>query len=74
MDTGAEYLETQVLTASPEQLHLMVIDGALRFARYGLISLEQDDIEEAHEAFETEDYVEGRSAFLEKRDPRFGGA
>ena len=51
MDTGVEYLEAQVLTASPEQLHLMVIDGALRFARHGLTLLEQDDIEKAHESF-----------------------
>jgi enoyl-CoA hydratase len=29
--------------------------------------------EEAHEAFETEDYLEGRRAFLEKRDPDFRG-
>lgn len=29
---------------------------------------------EAHEAFETWDYREGRSAFLEKRAPRFRGA
>lgn len=30
--------------------------------------------EEAHEAFETDDYREGRTAFLEKRDPDFRGA
>lgn len=30
-----EYLETQVVTASPERLHLMVVDGAIRFARQG---------------------------------------
>jgi enoyl-CoA hydratase/carnithine racemase len=29
--------------------------------------------EEAHEAFETGDYREGRTAFLEKRDPEFRG-
>lgn len=30
--------------------------------------------EEAHEAFETDDYREGRTAFLEKRDPDFRGS
>lgn len=29
--------------------------------------------EEAHEAFETKDYHEGRAAFLKKRDPEFRG-
>ena len=35
--------------------------------------LTDEEREEAHDAFETEDYREGRSAFLEKRDPRFRG-
>lgn len=30
--------------------------------------------EEAHEAFETDDYREGRTAFVEKRDPDFRGS
>lgn len=34
-----EYLENQVLTASPHQLHLMVLDGAIRFARQGMAAL-----------------------------------
>lgn len=39
MTTTAEYLENQVLTASPHRLHLMVIDGAIRFARLGLTAM-----------------------------------
>ena len=29
------YLRTQVLTASPEKLRLMLLDGAIRFTRQG---------------------------------------
>ena len=36
-------------------------------------ALTDHEREEAHEAFETEDYLEGRAAFLEKRDPDFRG-
>jgi enoyl-CoA hydratase/carnithine racemase len=36
--------------------------------------LTQAERDEAHEAFETDDYVEGRTAFLEKRDPDFSGS
>jgi flagellar protein FliS len=32
---GDEYLRTKVLTASPEQLQLMMYDAAIRFARQG---------------------------------------
>jgi flagellar protein FliS len=41
------YLETQVLTASPERLHLMVVDAAIRFARQGQAALEARHIEAA---------------------------
>lgn len=41
------YLESQVLTASPERLHLMVVDAAIRFARQGEAALEAHDIESA---------------------------
>ena len=33
------YLRNQVLTASPEQLRLMLYDGALRFMRAGKVGL-----------------------------------
>lgn len=45
VDTSLEYLETQVLTASPHRLHLLVVDGALRFAKQGLAAFERDDWE-----------------------------
>lgn len=48
--SSIEYLETQVMTATPHQLHLMVVDGALRFARQGKLSLEENDYEMAHMA------------------------
>jgi enoyl-CoA hydratase len=35
--------------------------------------LSEAERNEAHQAFATEDYREGRAAFLEKRDPRFRG-
>ena len=36
--------------------------------------LTKEEREEAHDAFETDDYVEGRTAFVEKRDPDFTGS
>lgn len=46
MRTAAnDYLETQVMTASPERLHLMVTDAAIRFARQALAAIENKDIE-----------------------------
>lgn len=40
-----EYLETQVMTATPERLHLMVVDAALRFARQACTALDKQDYE-----------------------------
>lgn len=34
-DSARAYLRTRVLTASPEELRLMLLDGALKFARQG---------------------------------------
>jgi enoyl-CoA hydratase len=47
-----------------------------KFVRHleGRRPLTDEEREEAHEAFETDDYREGRAAFLEKRDPDFRGA
>jgi flagellar protein FliS len=43
-----QYLENQVLSASPYQLHLMVIDGALRFSKHARIYMEEKDWENSH--------------------------
>lgn len=37
-----EYLENQVLTASPHRLHLMVVEGAIRFARRGQMEMQAE--------------------------------
>ena len=40
-----EYLKTQVMTASPEMLQLMLWDGAIRFAEQGKEAIGKKDIE-----------------------------
>lgn len=39
------YLRTKVLTASPEELRLMLLDGAIKFLRQGKEALEKKDFE-----------------------------
>lgn len=39
------YLKTRVMTASPEELRLMLLDGAARFLRQGIDGLEAKDYE-----------------------------
>jgi flagellar secretion chaperone FliS len=45
---GDQYLRGAVLTASPEQLQLMLYDGAIRFATQARESLQARDIEQTH--------------------------
>jgi flagellar protein FliS len=42
------YLQTQVMTASPYELHLMVVDGAIRYAKFAQQALERRDFEMSH--------------------------
>jgi flagellar protein FliS len=41
------YLESRVLTASSDRLHLMLIEGAIRFGRQAEAALERGDMEAA---------------------------
>lgn len=45
-----EYLKTQVMTASPEMLQLMLWDGAIRFAEQGKDAIQKKDIEGSYKA------------------------
>jgi flagellar secretion chaperone FliS len=42
------YLRTKVLTASPEELRLMLLDGALKFAHQGREGLAKKDYEQSY--------------------------
>lgn len=42
------YLRTKVLTASPEELRLMLLDGAIKFARQGRDGLARKDFEASY--------------------------
>jgi flagellar protein FliS len=44
-DPANAYLRSQVMSASPEQLRLMLIDGAIKFARQGRQGLLDKDYE-----------------------------
>ena len=45
------YLRTKVLTASPEQLRLMLLDGAIKFLKQGREGLERKDYEASYNGF-----------------------
>jgi flagellar protein FliS len=42
------YLRTRVLTATPEQLQMMLFDGALRFGEMARLALEKKNYEESY--------------------------
>ena len=45
------YLRTKVMSASPEELRLMLLDGALKFARQGREGLANSDYEASYTGF-----------------------
>lgn len=46
-----EYFRNAVLTASQEQLHLMLYDGAIRFTKLGMRGIEETNWEDAFNGF-----------------------
>ena len=49
-NSGNAYLVSQVMTAAPQKLHLMLIEGAMRFVCRAKVLLGQDKNEEAGES------------------------
>ncbi len=47
-NVAQNYLRTRVLTATPEQLQLMLYDGALRFGEQARLALEKKNYEESY--------------------------
>jgi len=43
-----QYLKTKVLTASPEELQLMLYDGAIRFGEQARVAIEKQEIESSY--------------------------
>jgi len=50
-DVNNPYFRTKVLTASPEQLRLMLIDGAIHFVEIGREGLATKNYEKVYEGF-----------------------
>jgi len=48
MQQNDEYLESRVMTATPYQLHMLVVLGAIKFSKQAEAALEQNDRETAH--------------------------
>lgn len=65
------YLENKILTATAEQLQLMLYEGAIRFAHVARSALEERNFEKAQEAFERVDAIllELLGGLRPERDP-----
>ncbi|MBU2702562.1 flagellar protein FliS [Sporomusaceae bacterium BoRhaA] len=50
MNTANAYKRQQIMTASPEELTLMLYNGAIRFVTESMIAIDKKDIEKAHSA------------------------
>ena len=48
---ASAYLATRIMTASPEQLRLMLLDGAIKFCKQGRDGLEKKDFEAVFNGF-----------------------
>ena len=58
INPAAAYRNQQIMMASPEQLTLMLYDGAIRFLRASITAIDAKDMEKAHDMnIRTQDIV-----------------
>jgi flagellar secretion chaperone FliS len=71
MPARLDYLESQVMTATPYQLHMMVIDGAIRHSVAGETALREKDLRKSRTALSKarEFVVELLSSLDDSRQP-----
>lgn len=50
MNMANAYKNQQIMTASPEDLTLMLYNGAIRFTNESILAMEQGDIQKSHTA------------------------
>lgn len=55
--TFRAYLESKIMTATPEQLQLMLYEGAIRFSQVAKMALLDKDYEKASSAFDRVDGI-----------------
>ncbi len=48
MNAYNQYQENQIMSASPEQILLMLYDGAVRFCRQAISGIEENDLDKTH--------------------------
>ncbi|NLM13253.1 MAG: flagellar export chaperone FliS [Epulopiscium sp.] len=64
------YKNNAILTASPQELALMLYDGALKFCKQAIKAIEEKNMSEAHRhILRIEDIIEEFQATLDKKYP-----
>lgn len=66
----SKYLQNTVQTATPQQLLIMLYDGAIRFCRQGIEALKSKDYQTAHNSFvRTQDIISEFIITIDRKSP-----
>lgn len=65
-----QYERSKILTASPQELTLMLYEGAIKFANIAVMAIEKGDVEKAHNNIrKVENIIEELQATLNHKYP-----